>query len=216
MAAEGDHGGAACAGVEWHHSDRLHGVDDKVDPLRLRELADPFDVEAMTGMEGHVRERDGARAPVDVGREHVGCRRLALQRQEAHLDALSPEIQEGVGIVGMVALHHQHIVAGCEGNRVGGDVEALRRVLGEGDLRGVSADQRGNASANLLNPVQPDGLGARLLETFVVETLEGGAHARRERRLMGRIEIEHSPDHREFAPHGGGIKGLGHHGSPHC
>ena len=97
-------------GIDRHDADRLHDVDDEEElPLRAQR-ANAFDIEAVTGVEGHMRHRDRAGHLIDMGKKAF-CIHDFRHRQEAHLDTLPLQIEKSVGVVRMIAVDHQDILA---------------------------------------------------------------------------------------------------------
>jgi hypothetical protein len=80
VAARPDQACSASRSIERDDTDRLHRVDDEIEPLLRAERANAVDVETMSRVKGDMRERDRARAGIDMGREHLGARGLARQR----------------------------------------------------------------------------------------------------------------------------------------
>ncbi len=102
----------------------------------------------------------------------------------------------------MIAVDHQHAVAGAQRQRIGGDVHAFRRVLGEGDLIGRHAEKPRQLRASLLDAVKPHAFRASRLKTLAEEEINRRLDRPRERRLETGVEIGDALDRRKFLPHG--------------
>jgi len=121
---------------------------------------------------------------------------------EADLDVFPLQIEERVGVVRMIAVDHQNVVAGAQRQCICRNVHAFRRVFREGNLIRRHAEKAGDLGTGLLDPIEPDALRTGCLEALAKEKLDRGLHGTRERRLKPGIQIDHPFDGGEFLPHG--------------
>src|SRR5262249_44506594 len=168
--------------------------------LLRAQRADARDVKAVTGVEGHMRHRDGARPIIDEGTKALRVDDFR-HRNEAHLDAFPLQIEESVCVVGMIAVDHQDVGPRPQWQRVRRDVHAFGSVFREGNLVSGHAEEASDFGPGLLYSVEPDAFRSGRLEALAKEKLYRRLHRARERRLESRVQIDDPINGREFLPH---------------
>src|SRR5262245_7796163 len=134
VAARGEHGSASGADIYRQPANRLHCINDQIDAALSAPCADTRQIVAVAGMKCNVRQRYRPCPAVDMRSESFRVSVIGLQRDKADFDALAPKVEPSIGVVRMIPLYHQDVVAFFELNRIGGDIQSLRGVLGERDL----------------------------------------------------------------------------------